>query len=92
MINENRERLTLEENMKLVREIFFSKQTSELRLVDLKSIEVSNRNGDEDEEKNDVRGEEILITKPESKIKAYIIPTNEELVIARDTKALVKNM
>ena len=53
MINENRERLTLEENMKLVREIFFSKQTSELRLVDLKSIEVSNRNGDEDEEKND---------------------------------------
>ena len=35
MINENRERLTLEENMKLVREIFFSKQTSELRLVDL---------------------------------------------------------
>ena len=44
-----------------------------------------------DEEKNDVRGEEILITKPESKIKAYIIPTNEELVIARDTKALVEN-
>ena len=42
-----------------------------------------------DEEKNDVRGEEILITKPESKIRAYIIPTNEELVIARDTKALV---
>ena len=43
-----------------------------------------------DEEKNDVRGEEILITKPESKIRAYIIPTNEELVIARDTKALVE--
>ena len=37
-----------------------------------------------DEEKNTIRGEEILITKPESKIKAYIIPTNEELVIARD--------
>ena len=45
-----------------------------------------------DEEINNVRGEEILITKPESKIKAYIIPTNEELVIARDTKALVENM
>jgi len=43
-----------------------------------------------DEEVNNVRGEEILITKPESKIKAYIIPTNEELVIARDTKALVE--
>ena len=45
-----------------------------------------------DEEVNNVRGEEVLITKPESKIKAYIIPTNEELVIARDTKALVENM
>ena len=43
-----------------------------------------------DEEKNTIRGEEILITKPESKIKAYIIPTNEELVIARDTKKLVE--
>ena len=45
-----------------------------------------------DEEVNNVRGEEILITKPESKIKAYIVPTNEEFVIARDTKALVDNM
>ena len=45
-----------------------------------------------DEELNNVRGEERLITKPESKIKAYIIPTNEELVIARDTKALIENV
>ena len=43
-----------------------------------------------DEDKNTIRGEEILITKPESKIKAYIIPTNEELVIARDTKKLIE--
>ena len=43
-----------------------------------------------DEDKNNLRGEEVLITKPESKIKAYIIPTNEELVIARDTKNLIK--
>ena len=43
-----------------------------------------------DEDKNNVRGEEVLITKPESKIKAYIIPTNEELVIARDTLNLIK--
>ena len=42
-----------------------------------------------DEDKNNVRGVEVLITKPESKIKAYIIPTNEELVIARDTKNLI---
>ena len=45
---------------------------------------------DFDEEKNNVRGEETLITKPDSKIHAYIIPTNEELVIARDTKKLVE--
>ncbi len=38
-----------------------------------------------DEEANDVRGEEKLITKEESKIPCYIIPTNEELMIARDT-------
>ena len=53
MINEKRERLTLEENVKLIKDIFFGKQTSQLRLIDLKSIEVSNRNGGEDKEKND---------------------------------------
>ena len=45
-----------------------------------------------DLDKNNVRGEEVEISKPDSKVKAYIIPTNEELVIARDTKALVENM
>lgn len=44
-----------------------------------------------DEQANDVRGEEVLISKPESTIKTYIIPTNEELMIARDTKRLVEN-
>ena len=38
-----------------------------------------------DEEKNKIRGEEVLISTPDSSIKVYIIPTNEELVIARDT-------
>ena len=45
-----------------------------------------------DEDLNNIKGDERVITKPESKIKAYIIPTNEELVIARDTKAIVENM
>lgn len=53
MINETRERLTLEENVKLIKDIFFGKQTSQLRLIDLKSIEVSNRDGNEDKDKND---------------------------------------
>ena len=43
-----------------------------------------------DEEANNIRSEERLITKPESKIKAYIIPTNEELMIAKETEKLVK--
>ncbi len=43
-----------------------------------------------DPEKNKTRGEEIEISAPDSKIKVFVIPTNEELVIARDTMNLVK--
>ncbi len=43
-----------------------------------------------DAEKNNTRGKEILISKPESKIKVYVIPTNEELMIAKETEKLVK--
>ena len=42
-----------------------------------------------DEKVNQVRSKTTLITKPSSKIKAYLIPTNEELVIARDTLRLI---
>ncbi len=42
-----------------------------------------------DEEKNKLRGEEMEISTPDSKVKVFVIPTNEELVIARDTLALV---
>ena len=41
-----------------------------------------------DSEANNVRGVERLITTEDSAIPAWIIPTNEELVIARDTLAL----
>ncbi len=43
-----------------------------------------------DEEANNVRGEEIVISKPGSKVNVLVIPTNEELAIARETVALVK--
>lgn len=43
-----------------------------------------------DEERNNVRGKETLITADNSKIPAYIIPTNEELMIATDTYNLTK--
>ena len=45
-----------------------------------------------DEEKNKVRGEEIEISTPDSPIKVFVIPTNEELVIARDTLAIVESL
>ena len=43
-----------------------------------------------DEEANNIRCEEKLITKPDSKVKAYIVPTDEELMIAKETQRLVK--
>ena len=44
-----------------------------------------------DKEANSVRGEEVTISTSDSKVAVYVIPTNEELVIARDTKALVES-
>ncbi len=41
-------------------------------------------------EKNNIKGEEACISKDDSKIKVYVIPTNEELMIARDTYDLLK--
>ena len=42
-----------------------------------------------DEQANKVRGEETVISTPNSKVKVLLIPTNEELMIALDTAALV---
>ena len=42
-----------------------------------------------DDDANENGKGERLITKPESKIKVFVIPTNEELVIARDTQRLL---
>lgn len=43
-----------------------------------------------DDDKNSVRGEDIVVSAPESKVKVCVIPTNEELAIARETAELVK--
>ncbi len=43
-----------------------------------------------DQEKNKVRGEDMEISTPDSKVKVLVVPTNEELAIARETFALVK--
>ncbi len=42
-----------------------------------------------DEIKNNVRGKEAIVSTDDSKVKIMVVPTNEELVIARDTKELV---
>lgn len=44
-----------------------------------------------DKEANDVRGVARMITTADSKVKAFIVPTNEELAIARDTLSIIKN-
>jgi acetate kinase len=45
-----------------------------------------------DEEKNlkAIRGKEMAITTPDSALPVYVIPTNEELILARDTVRAVK--
>ena len=43
-----------------------------------------------DDTKNNVRGEEAIVSTEDSKVKVMVIPTNEELAIARETVALVK--
>lgn len=43
-----------------------------------------------DDEANNVRGKETVISTADSKVKVMLIPTNEELAIARETLALVK--
>ena len=45
---------------------------------------------DVDADANNMRGEEKVISKPDSKVKVYVIPTNEELMIAKETQRLVK--
>ena len=45
-----------------------------------------------DDERNDVRGKETLISADDSKVKVYLLPTNEELKIALDTVKIIEEM
>ena len=42
-----------------------------------------------DPKANEVAGEEALVSSKNSKVKVYVVPTNEEVMIARDTAAIV---
>ena len=44
-----------------------------------------------DEDKNNMRGQEKLVSKDNSNVKVYVIPTNEELMIAKETERLINN-
>lgn len=46
----------------------------------------------DDEKNNGVRGIEKVISKDSSKVKVMVVPTNEELVIAEDTREIIENM
>ena len=43
-----------------------------------------------DDAKNNIRGKEALVSKDNASVQVFVIPTNEELMIARDTKILAK--
>lgn len=43
-----------------------------------------------DPEKNKIKGAEMMISTPDSKVQVWVIPTNEELMIAQDTAELAK--
>ena len=44
-----------------------------------------------DEEANQKRGENMIISTADSKVKVAVVPTNEELAICQETAELVKN-
>jgi acetate kinase len=44
-----------------------------------------------DKEVNDFKGEEKIVSTEDSRVKLMVVPTNEELMIARDTKEIVAN-
>ena len=53
------------------------------RLLEVFGVEVSGKS-------NQVKGEEAEISTPESKVRVFVIPTNEELMIAKETEKILK--
>ena len=52
-------------------------------LLEVFGVEISGK-------QNLAKGEEVEISTPESKVKVFVVPTNEELMIARETEKIVK--
>ena len=51
-------------------------------LLEVFGVEISGK-------ENQTRGEEIEISTPESKVRVFVVPTNEELMIAKETEKIV---
>lgn len=64
----------------------------EIREEIMKDMEFMGVDFDVEANRNFKRGEVCLISKPTSKVKVYVIPTDEELMIARQTNAVVENL
>ena len=62
----------------------------ELREAVMEGLDFMGVDFDKEANKNFTRGEICLISKPTSKVKVYVIPTDEELVIMRETKKIVE--
>jgi acetate kinase len=60
-----------------------------VRMTSLRGLEFLGLDFDEDANAKAPRGQEVLISKPGSRVAACVIPTNEELVIARDTVSVL---
>lgn len=66
--------------------------TPELREAVVEGLEFMGVELDKDANNNAPRGQEVLISKPTSKVKIYVIPTDEEMVIAEETLKTINNL
>jgi len=62
---------------------------NDLKMRELICKDIENLGIKLDAAKNNVRGKETIISQDDSKVKIILIPTNEELVIARDTRDIL---
>ena len=62
---------------------------NDIAMRDIICNDLGNLNIKLDLVKNKVRGKELIISRDDSRVKIILIPTNEELMIARDTYNIV---
>ena len=87
-IKANRESIEIANKTKKITGELILKNANDIR--DLATDLQNNRNSSPiDEEKLKIRGEDLIVSKPGSKVTVMIVPTNEELAIAKQTLELL---